>query len=79
MTSSASRAVPGVCKHNSVGDERSILKPNQSCRVAIQRIRAAGRASNVVGATGCDSAESSDVVNRLLVADRHGSFTPGYA
>ena len=79
MTSSASRAEPGVREPNSVGDERLILKPNRSCRVAIQRMRVASRASCVVGFAGCDSVESSDVVNRLLVADRRGSFTPGYA
>ena len=42
-------------------------------------MRAAICASNVVGFAGCDSLESSDVVNRLLVAEPRGSFTPGYA
>ena len=78
MTSSASRAEPGVREYNSVGDERSILKPNQSCRVAIQRMPVADRAG-VVGFARCDSLESSDVVNRLLVVEPRGSFTPGYA
>ncbi len=39
----------------------------------------ASRTSSVVGLAGCDSVESSDVVNRSLVADRRGSVTPGYA
>ncbi len=73
MTSSASRAVPGVCRHISAGDERSILKPNRSRRVAIRRMSVA---SSVVGLAGCDSVESSDVVTRLLVAERRGFLCP---
>ena len=77
MTSSASRAVPGVYASTSIGDERSILKPNRSRRVAIRRMSVA---SSVVGLAGCDSVESSDVVTRLLVAERRGFFmSPGYA
>ena len=37
----------------------------------------AGYAGSVVGFAGCDSVELSEVVNRLLVAEPRGSFTPG--
>ena len=55
---------------------RAINSQTQSIRrVAIQRMRAAIRVSCVFGFAGCDSVESSDVENRLLVAERRG-FLP---
>ena len=72
MTGSASHAEPGVREGNSAGDERSIHKPNQSAES-----QSNGCGLRVVGFAGCDSVESSDVVNHLLVADRRGSFAPG--
>ena len=41
------------------------------------RLPAAHGAQRVVGFAGCDSVESSEVVNRLLVAERDVSITPG--
>ena len=81
LTSSASRAEPGGCGYNSAGDELLIHKPNQSAESQsnVWGPPVVGRASCVVGFAGCDSVESSEVVNRLLVADSRGSFTPGYA
>ena len=65
----------------SAGDKPLSLKPNRSVEEPSNRFRGpvAGRAGSVVGFAGCDSVESSDVVNQLLVAERPRSFTPGYA